>query len=180
MAEIQRELPLADRRFANAAVSIEPAPPADRMILRVSQKHLNAVSGALGTALPRKPKTSASKKGLSMLWLGPDEWLILTEAGGDPASKLVSLSSADFSAVDVSHRNTAIMLNGPGVEATLAAGCPQNLSIDAFPPGACSRTILGKAEIILYRQSSHSFRVECWRSFADYVWQFLVDAAKSV
>ena len=31
--------------------------------------------------LPPKPKTSASKAGRTALWLGPDEWLVIDEAG---------------------------------------------------------------------------------------------------
>ncbi|MGI9402730.1 MAG: sarcosine oxidase subunit gamma family protein, partial [Rhizobiaceae bacterium] len=56
---------------------------------------------------------------------------------------------------------------------------PQNLSIEAFPTGACSRTILGKSEIIIHRETPDRFRIECWRSFSDYVWNFMVDAGKS-
>ena len=72
----------------------------------------------------------------------------------------------------------AIAVAGPGAEATLNAGCPQDLSLAAFPVGACSRTILGKVEIVLYRTAEETFRVECWRSFSDYVFTFLSEAAR--
>ncbi|RWC09619.1 MAG: sarcosine oxidase subunit gamma, partial [Mesorhizobium sp.] len=49
---------------------------------------------------------------------------------------------------------------------------------DAFPAGAASRTILGKVEIVLLRTASDAFRVECWRSFSDYVFTFLSEAAR--
>ena len=65
----------------------------------------------------------------------------------------------------------------PGAEATLNAGCPQDLSLTAFPAGACSRTVLGKIEIVLLRVAEDAFRVECWRSFSDYAYAFLSDAA---
>jgi len=39
--------------------------------------------------------------------------------------------------------------------------------------------LLGKAEIVLIRPASEpSFRVECWRSFARYVHDFLCEAAR--
>ena len=82
------------------------------------------------------------------------------------------------STVDISHRNVAIAVAGPAAEATLSAGCPQDLSAAAFPVGACSRTILGKVEIVLWRTRTDTFRVECWRSFADYVFGFLSEAAR--
>ncbi|MEM7464430.1 MAG: sarcosine oxidase subunit gamma family protein, partial [Pseudomonadota bacterium] len=95
------------------------------------------------------------------------------------SAKMSKLDGTLCSAVDISHRNTAIYVEGPNAAAVLNAGCPQNLSVSAFPKGACSRTILGKSEIILLRESPVRFRVECWRSFSDYVWNFLVDAGKS-
>ncbi len=69
------------------------------------------------------------------------------------------------SATDVSHRNTAIIVSGPGAEATLAGGCPQDLSLQAFPVGARSRTLFGKVEVVLLRLDDDTFRVEVWRSF---------------
>ena len=69
-------------------------------------------------------------------------------------------------------------MTGPGAEATLSAGCPQDLSLAVFPVGACSRTIYGKVEIVIYRIAEDAFRVECWRSFSDYVFTFLSEAAR--
>ena len=71
-----------------------------------------------------------------------------------------------------------ISVTGPGAADTINAGCPQDLSLAAFPVGACSRTILGKVEIVLLRTGEDAFRVECWRSFSDYVLTFLTEAAR--
>ncbi|TIM60713.1 MAG: sarcosine oxidase subunit gamma, partial [Mesorhizobium sp.] len=71
----------------------------------------------------------------------------------------------------------AISVIGPAAAATINSGCPQDLSLDVFPVGAASRTILGKAEIVLLRTATDAFRVECWRSFSDYVFTFLSEAA---
>jgi sarcosine oxidase subunit gamma len=85
--------------------------------------------------------------------------------------------SALHSATDVSHRNTAIIVSGPGAEATLSAGCPQDLSLEIFPVGACSRTLFGKVEVVLLRVAEDTFRVEVWRSFSDYAFGLLAEAA---
>jgi len=114
------------------------------------------------------------------LWIGPDEWLILDEEGSSLPAKFEKAGNSKMAAVDVSHRNTAIRVSGANCVAVLNSGCPQDLSIEAFPIGAASRTILGKAEVILYRTGANEFRVECWRSFSNYVWKYLVDAVKSV
>ena len=70
-----------------------------------------------------------------------------------------------------------MVFRGWPARVTVNSGCPQDLSLDAFPVGAASRTILGKSEIVLLRTGADAFRVECWRSFSDYVFALLSEAA---
>ena len=172
-----RRVPLDGRGGGSGVVSLTPAKPASRLSLRARGDALDALSSALGVALPREPKSSASAGTRHALWLGPDEWLVIDESGADLA---VSAGGADVlhSAVDVSHRNTAIVVSGAGAEATLSAGCPQDLRLAVFPVGACSRTLMGKIEVVIWRRAADEFRVECWRSFAGYAFDFLNEAAR--
>ena len=172
----ERASPLAGRMAATAQVSVTPAEPAFRMSLRARPDAVSAMSKALGVELPTKPKSSETKGARTALWLGPDEWLFI-DASKNPVDDLAKVKAL-HSAVDISHRNTAITVSGAAAEATLSAGCPQNLSLKAFPVGACSRTVLGKVEIVILRTGPLAFRVECWRSFSDYVMTFLADAAR--
>lgn len=180
MAEALRTHPLANRSFTRAAVTLTPAEPASRMSLRAPAGSAAALSDALGLELPRRPKTSARSAdgGRAALWLGPDEWLLIDEAG-DPLADARSCAAL-HSAVDISHRNTAILVEGPGAEATISAGCPQDLTPSAFPVGACSRTVLGKIEVVVWRTGEEQFRVECWRSFSDYAFSYLESGARDV
>jgi sarcosine oxidase subunit gamma len=168
---------LDGRVAAHAGVSVRPGPPAARLALRAPDATIASLDQALGLALPRKPKTSTILGSRSALWLGPDEWLVIDADGAGLASACAGVTQF-HSAVDVSHRNVAILVEGQAAEATISAGCPQDLSIEAFPVGACSRTILGKIEIVLWRTGELSFHIECWRSFSDYAFTFLADAAR--
>jgi sarcosine oxidase, subunit gamma len=171
-----RTLPLAGRSAATSQVSVTPAEPAFRLSLRAKPDAVAALSKALGVTLPVKPKLSALKGTRTALWLGPDEWLLIDSAN-NPAADLGKVKSL-HSSVDVSHRNTSFIVSGAAAEATLSAGCPQNLSLKVFPVGACSRTILGKVEVVILRTEPQVFRVECWRSFSDYVMTYLSEAAR--
>lgn len=171
-----RTLPLIGRSAATSQVSITPAEPAFRLSLRARPDAVASLTRSLGVTLPVKPKSSAMKGTRRALWLGPDEWLVI-DGASNPAGDLAKVKAL-HSAVDVSHRNTAITVSGAAAEATLCAGCPQNLSLKAFPVGACSRTILGKVEIVVLRIDAQTFRVECWRSFSDYVMTYLSEAAR--
>ncbi|WP_353644730.1 sarcosine oxidase subunit gamma [Mesorhizobium sp. WSM2239] len=168
---------LAGREFGAKDVRLAVLAPAHRISLRAPAASLSALSKALGLTLPAAPKTSASKGKRSALWLGPDEWLVIDDGAKDPLADCAGVKAL-HSAVGISHRNVAISVAGPAAAATINAGCPQDLSLAAFPVGACSRTILGKVEIVLFRTAENAFRVECWRSFSDYVFAFLVEAAR--
>ena len=173
----ERRPSLAGKVVSATGVTLTVLPPAERISLRAPEASVAALSKALGLTLPKKPKTSASKGGRTALWLGPDEWLVIDEGGNDPLADCATVAAL-HSAVGISHRNIAISVTGPAAEAAINSGCPQDLSLDAFPAGAASRTILGKAEIVLLRTSNDAFRVECWRSFSDYVFTFLSEGAR--
>lgn len=178
--DLQRIHPLDNQLFATSNVLIKPGEALTRISLRAAPDQISEINQILSLDLPDSPKTSISNGERTAMWLGPDEWLIVDSLNSDLHELPDNLAGILCSAVDISHRNTAIILSGKGATDVLNSGCPQNLSIEAFPVGACSRTILGKSEIILLRTANHSFQVECWRSFADYVWKYLVDGAKTL
>ncbi|TIL77262.1 MAG: sarcosine oxidase subunit gamma, partial [Mesorhizobium sp.] len=62
-------------------------------------------------SLPAKLKTSAAKAGRTALWLGPDEWLVIDEAGKDPLADCAKVTAL-HSAVGISHRNVAFSVTG--------------------------------------------------------------------
>ncbi|TPN80615.1 sarcosine oxidase subunit gamma family protein [Mesorhizobium sp. CU2] len=173
---VERRPALAGRTLSAPGVKVEMLPPAERISLRAPGASLAVLSKALGVTLPAKPKSSATRDGRTALWLGPDEWLVIDEAGNDPLADCAKVTAL-HSAVGISHRNVGISVSGPAAAATVNSGCPQDLSLDAFPVGAASRTILGKSEIVLLRTAQDTFRVECWRSFSDYVFTLLSEAA---
>ena len=112
--------------------------------------------------------------------LGPDEWLIgAAEADADVIQNEIetALHNVPHALVDVSHRNVAFEISGTDAAAALNAGCPLDLHDSAFPAGSATRTLLGKAEVVLIRPTQDRvYRVECWRSFSTYVQGFLIEA----
>lgn len=177
VAHATRMEPLAGRAVGATGVALTPAAPANRVSLRADPVDAKALSKALGIKLPVAPKTSArNDHGRLIAWLGPDEWLIIDEKG-DPLADLAKVAVL-HSAVDVSHRNTAILVTGKGARATVQGGCPQDLGDKVFPVGSVTRTVMGKIEVVILRTGESEFRVECWRSFSDYAFGMLSEAAK--
>lgn len=141
---------------------LQPAADMARLALRGDAR---ALGEAFGLALPTQPCRAAEASGRSALWLGPDEWLLLAPPGTLDADASVPGAAV----VDIGHRQVGLVLEGPGTLDALAAGCPLDLHPTAFPVGMCTRTVFGKAEIVLWRQDAERFHIEVWRSFAPYV-----------
>ena len=162
-------------RIAGSDLVLEQAPPLARFILRGVEAGTLA-SEAVGAALPQKPGSASGASGRHALWLGPDEWLLLaTEADGPIFRSALqkTLANVAHALVDVSHRQTAILMVGESAARVLNAAVPLDLHLEQFPTGKAVRTIFEKAEIILWRTSPASFHLEVWRSFAPYVAQYL-------
>ena len=84
--------------------------------------------------------------------------------------------SGPASLVDVSDRYSAFRLRGAAAPMLLNEGCPLDLADASFPRGSCTRTLFGKAEIILWRVQAEEWRVLVARSFAPYLLALLREA----
>ena len=123
------------------------------------------------------PINRASEKGGRLAArLGPDEWLLVAPARDSP--DFSALEGHRHSLVDVGHRYAAFAIEGESAPLILAAGCPLDLHPHFFSARMATRTVFGKAEIVLWRLGEAlSYRLECARSFAPYVQRFLEDHA---
>jgi sarcosine oxidase subunit gamma len=169
---------LAGHYTAGPGVSLAPIAARTHLSLRAHPDAAATVGTALGINLPGKPKTSAVAENIAALWLGPQDWLLVGKA---PASELIAAVEASgttlHSAVDVTDRYVGIRVEGPAAQAVLSSSCPQDLRLQSFPVGAVSRSLFAKADIVIWRRGESDFEVLCVRSFADYVWGLLTEAA---
>lgn len=176
MAEAMRKSPLSSVHGGSGSVQLSMAPAASRASIRALPDAKDALSAALGVTLPQRPKASVVAGDRHALWLGPDEWLLIGADGTDFVG-LAGNSGVLHSAVDISHRNIGIIVSGPGAARAINSACPHDLTETSFPVGACTRTVFGKMEIVLYRADADTYRVECWRSFAEYCFGMLAEGA---
>jgi sarcosine oxidase, subunit gamma len=167
---------------SSIAGTLEVLPPAARWVLRGAEDVRRAASSAMGFEIPVKACRAAGNADCSALWLGPDEWLLLAlRPAALPATAVAAaLTNLPHSLVDVSHRQGALRLAGPYAATLLAAGCPLDLDPFAFPVGMCTRTMLAKAEVVLWRTAADTFHLEVWRSFLPYTSAFLAEAARGI
>lgn len=165
--------------MACALVSLLPT--ISRYVLRGGPQVMTAAGASLGLEISQAACRAVVNGEVAALWLGPDEQLLLGPDGLDLAATLAGvLRELPHSLVDVSHRQTAVQVSGPQAAVLLNAGCPLDFDLSAFPVGMCTRTVLAKAEIVLWRTGAEDFHLEVWRSFAAYVTEFLAEVAREL
>ena len=158
-------LPLAGRsgvaEFSEAEASV-------RICTRGSP---DALSHALDLAQSERVGRAAGRDDVAALRLGPDEWLVLAPIARKTTlvGTLQGALAAAGCAVEVSDRYFGLLLTGSRCGDVLASACPLDFDLRAFPAGMCTRTLFGKAEVILWRIDARTFRLEAGRSYAPYV-----------
>jgi sarcosine oxidase, subunit gamma len=179
---------LADRfrqrtEAAGGAVSLRELPFCAQISLRgnaYDPAFRKAVNKALGFDIPVKPNRNIVSSGVTALWLGPDEWLLVGTQGTEETviSRLrTALAGLHASVVDVSDARGILDISGPRSRDLLAKGCSLDLHPRAFHQGDCVQTNLARANIILeMRDTAPTWLVYVRISFADYLATWLLDA----
>lgn len=142
-----------------------------------------AAATALGVqTLPSTPSTSIDGPDVTVIWMGPEEWLITST--GQPGEELEArlretVSDAGGAAVDVSAQRTTIRLRGAHAGDVLAKGCSLDLHPTVFNSGTAVQTMLGQAAVILMPLDTEGsdYRILVRSSFARYLAEWLMDAA---
>jgi sarcosine oxidase subunit gamma len=152
----------------------------------VDAAFLSAAESALGAALPVRANTRASAGDVLVLWLGPDEWLVIGPAGREAAleEKLSqAVAGAGGSVTAIGESRATIVVSGPKARDVLAKGCPLDLHPLAFAGDACAQSLIAGVNATLYRADTGPadpprFELIVVRSFADFLWRFLEDAGQ--
>jgi sarcosine oxidase subunit gamma len=150
----------------------------ERGLAQVSVRLKVGDAGRSTVALPTEPNTVRIDDDAEALWLGPDEWLVVSER---PAAEVVgqleaALEGSDRSIVDVSGGRAVIDLSGHGRLDALASGCPIDLHPRSWRTERCAQTLFGRAQVLLQERRDET-RLFVRPSFADYVVELLAEAA---
>ncbi|MET7733311.1 sarcosine oxidase subunit gamma family protein [Streptomyces sp. NPDC005402] len=137
------------------------------------------IGQVLGASLPGGCGDTATSAPHTVMWLGPDEWLVLSRAdAGAVATELREALDGDpGSVVDVSANRTTLELSGPSAREVLEKGCPLDLHPRAFGPGRAVSTTVGPVPVLLWQtDDAPTYRLLPRSSFADYLARWLIDA----
>jgi sarcosine oxidase subunit gamma len=169
-------------RATGGAVSLAEVGFLAQVDLRLDPKGraADAVGLELGVPLPTGPGTSSRSGELTVVWLGPDEWLVVGPPGseGDLEARLRAAIGAEHaSVVDVSAQRTTLRVGGRHARDLLALGCALDLHPRSFGEGSCAQTMLARAQVVLVGRQAGAFWVLVRASFAAYLVDWLADAS---
>ena len=193
MAEQTRYMVLGNTALDSASRPSSPAPDGGaaglnmsemqhlgKLIIRGNQDVLDSLCAAAGLTNPAEANTTCTHGQRHAVWLGPDEVMLLVEAGAEEqlaVSMQKSIENSSGSVVNVTDGLCALSLSGDKVRDVLAKGCQIDLHPKAFVPGDCAQTLLSHAGITLICLETNKFILIGRTSFTAYIAAWLTDAA---
>ncbi|RUM97577.1 sarcosine oxidase subunit gamma [Pseudaminobacter arsenicus] len=143
-----------------------------------------AAKAHFGVEAPTRPQAVSGKAGV-LLWSGPDQLSALTARRGDeirPLDALRDRFAGIASLSDQSDGRCLLRISGARARDMLAKVSSVDLDAAVFPVGAAAATAIDHTAANLWREAdaadgSPVFKLLVFSSFADSLWDTLVDAA---
>ncbi|MEX0283371.1 MAG: sarcosine oxidase subunit gamma [Paracoccaceae bacterium] len=144
-----------------------------------SKPMAKAVKSAVGVAIPAQRSVTMDGDS-SAAWMSPDELLLLCPhdtAEATTAALGEALAGQHHMAVNVSDARAVFHVTGPAAREVLGKLCPVDFSRDVFAVGEIRRTRMAQVAAAVWQEDEDTFRVVCFRSVGDYVFNLLKVAA---
>jgi len=139
----------------------------------------SAVQDLTGAGVP-KVRRVLSKGTFSVLWMSPDELMILcpyAQADAHVATLAKALEGQHALVANLSDARAVFALTGAGLREVVAKVAPIDMAPGAFGPGDIRRTRFAQVSAAVWMTDDTSARVVCFRSVAEYMFNLLRTAA---
>jgi sarcosine oxidase subunit gamma len=173
---------------SGGAARLAEIPHLGKFILRADRNDaVERLRVALGLGLPFDPLTSSTLGTTSLLWMGPDEWMLVTAPGeADERSGEAQdvLAGTHHQLVDVTDYYTTILVAGARARELLMKLTTLDVHPRVFGPGMVTGAVFGRANATLWLpldgegSGFPAFRLFIRWSMADYLWCALADAGR--
>ena len=127
-------------------------------------------------SLPSSLKSS-SNSNTRILWLGPNNWLVISTILDLMITEKKKFDDKDFAITDLSYSRTIIELEGKQTDEVLKKGCP--LNINEFKKGDCANSVYNGIAITIDFISDDPKKVRIFglRSFGESLHHSITDAS---
>ena len=185
--DVRRRSPLAAEAPVEAADGSYRAEELALLAKYVVRAEPGVAEGPLGTLtgadLPT-PTTAVEGKDIRVLWLGPDEFLVVGAPGTDESLKTSlekGLEGTHHQIADVSDYYTTISVTGSFARDALARLSTLDLHPRSLKTGAAISSMFAKAQAVMHVREGdrgETFDLYVRWSMASYLWALLLEAAR--
>ena len=169
--------------------SMEEKTPIEKINLRgdiENKDFVSKVEKILGIILPKEACSTSTKDKTTSLWLGPNEWLIVSNEKLPKGIHTYDLENILYdnisktnlgSVTNVTDQFTIFALSGSNIIKTLSKSCSFNFESDSFTNNKVIQTILNHIDVTIHKKSENDVDLYVRRSFAKHLWNWLKDSA---
>jgi len=169
-------------------IKFQELPYVNKINLRIDTNNNDYMSSCfkvLGAILPTKPNTYIENKKVKIIWLSPDEWMVISDQENELFIKLKNeLGDLESSVTDVSDNRTIIRLSGKKIFTLLSKFLVLDLEKNLRTQSSCAQTLFVKVPILLLRNKDNDqipiIDIFVNRSHANFIYNLLVDGTKNL
>ena len=151
------------------------------------KEFMKNIGSVLNLVLPIEPNVRIFNNNISIMWLGPNEWLVITpenEKDGIISLLKSNLNPQKTAITDVSFNRTILRLEGEKVFTLLSKFLVANLEKILKTNFSVAQTIFIKIPVLFVRNNTDeeptSLDLHLNRSHTKYVYELLVDGSKNL
>ena len=154
-----------------------------------NKEFTSKVGKILGMILPNEACSTSSKEKITSLWLGPNEWLLVSNNELPKETNTYELEQVLFDNIsktnlgaitNVTDHFTIFKLSGSNIFEVLSKGCPFDFNSENFGDNKVVQTILNHVDVTIHRKGENDVDLYVRRSFAGHLWDWLKDSAKLI
>ena len=140
---------------------------------------VGGVKKVCGCVLPQTSGTFLSSGKLSLIWIAPARWLVVThDMGPNVLENRLRDNCGEFASVtDVSHGRTVIRISGENSRQVLMKGAPLDFHPKIFKRGQSASTSISQCGVLLTCLDDNEFDLYVLRGFGQHMWEWVCDAA---
>ena len=172
--------------------SMKEKTPVAKINLRGSlenKEFVSKIEKIMGMILPKETCGTSSKEKITSLWLGPNEWLLVSndeipkETNTYELEQVLfdNISRANLGAItNVTDHFTIFKLSGSNIFEVLSKGCPFDFSPENFGDNKVVQTILNHVDVILHHQEINDLNLFVRKSFSEHLWLWINDSSRFI
>ena len=144
--------------------SMKEKSPIAKINLRGNLKNIEfrtSVEKILGMSLPIISSNTSVKEKITLLWLGPNEWLLVSNVEIAKETNIYELEQVLFdgisktnlgAVINVTDNFTIFSLFGSNIFEVLSKGCPYDFDSENFSDNKVVQTILNHIDVTIHRK----------------------------